>query len=222
MIASVRGTLLEIGDGFVVVEAGGVGYQLSVSAATLAALPGVGSEARLHARHIVREDSQQLFGFTDRDELRLFDLLIGVNGVGPRIAIAVLSGLEPARFARAVRDENLAAITAVPGVGRKTAERLVVELRDKLAFLPMVAPGPSARDEMATGGAGGARGRKPRMFERSERFEDAVAALVTLGYTSSQAQDAVRRVSEDAGDAAAEDLLKRALAILSRPAMVTR
>jgi Holliday junction DNA helicase RuvA len=215
MIASLRGTLLERGDGFAVIEAGGVGYQVQVSTATLVSLPAVGDEVRLHTRHIVREDAQLLFGFKERDELRLFDLLIGVNGVGPRIAIAVLSGLAPAQFARAVRDENIAMITAVNGVGRKTAERLVVELRDKLAFLPMSAPSAPV--------APGARGRKQtRVLEKSERYDDAVAALVTLGYSAAQASDAVRRVSEDAADATAEVLVKRALAVLARPTLVTR
>ena len=215
MIATIRGTLLERGDGFVVIEAGGVGYQVQVTSGTLVALPGVGEEAKLHTRHVVREDAQLLFGFAERDELRLFDLLIAVNGVGPRIAIAVLSGLSPAHFARAVRDENIAAITAVPGVGRKTAERLVVELRDKLVFLPM-APAAGADS------AGAQRSRRPRVLEKSERYEDAVAALVTLGYSSTQAHDAVRRVSEEAGEAAAEDLVKRALALLARPTLVNR
>jgi Holliday junction DNA helicase RuvA len=216
MIASVRGTLLERGDGVVVVEAFGVGYQVHVTTGTLVALPAVGEEVQLHTRHVVREDAQLLFGFAERDELKLFDLLIAVNGVGPRIAIAVLSGLAPAQFARAIRDENLAAITAVPGVGRKTAERLVVELRDKLAFLPMAAAPASA------GLSGAGRERKPKVLEKSERYEDAVAALITLGYAPAQATDAVRRVSEDAGDASAEDILKRALATLARPSMVTR
>ena len=217
MIASVRGTLLELGDGTIIVESAGVGYELHISLATRAALPAPGHEVRLHTRHIVREDAQLLFGFTERDELRLFDLLIGVNGVGPRIAIAVLSGMAPGQFARAVRDENIAAITAVNGVGRKTAERLVVELRDKLAFLPMLETGPPAPADSA-----GKRGRKPRLLEKGERFEDAIAALITLGYSPAQASEAVRRVSEDAGDAAAEDLVKRALAVLARPTLVTR
>ena len=221
MIASVRGVLLELGDGTIIVESAGVGYELHISMATRAALPAPGHEVRLHTRHIVREDAQLLFGFTERDELRLFDLLIGVNGVGPRIAIAVLSGMAPAQFARAVRDENIAAITAVNGVGRKTAERLVVELRDKLAFLPMLVSGPQAAGESGAGESG-KRGRKPRLLEKSERFEDAIAALVTLGYSPAQASEAVRRVSEDAGDAAAEDLVKRALAVLARPTLVTR
>lgn len=214
MIASIRGTLIERGEGYVVVEAGGVGYQVNVTTGTLVSLPAVGEEVRLHTRHIVREDAQLLFGFAERDDLKLFDLLIAVNGVGPRIAIAVLSGLSPVRFAAAVRDENLGAITAVPGVGRKTAERLVVELRDKLGFLPaMPAGAPSA---------GEPRGKKPRVLEKNERYEDAVAALVTLGYTAAQATDAVSRIAEDAGDAAAEHLVKRALAVLARPTLVTR
>ena len=214
MIASLRGTLLERGDGFCVIEAAGVGYLVQVSTATLAALPEPGAEARVHTRHIVREDAQLLFGFTDRDELRLFDLLIGVNGVGPRIALAVLSGLAPVQFARAVREENLAALTAVTGVGRKTAERLVVELRDKLAFLPLSSAAAPAESV--------SRSRGPRLLEKSERYDDAVAALVTLCYHRPQASAAVRRVSEGGGEAAAEDLVKRALAVLARPALVTR
>ena len=216
MIASVRGTLLARGDGFVVIEAGGVGYQVHVTGATLVSLPAVGEEARLHTRHVVREDAQLLYGFATHEELKLFDLLIAVNGVGPKIGIAVLAGLSPAHFARAVREENIAAITAVQGVGRKTAERLVVELRDKLEFLPM-APAAATAEAGAT-----TRGRKPRALEKSERFDDAVAALVTLGYTTAQAQDGVRRVSEDAGEAAAEDLVKRALALMARPSLVSR
>ena len=213
MIASIRGTVLERGEGFVVLEAGGVGYQVQVTTSTLVSLPAIGSEVTLHTRHIVREDAQLLFGFAERDDLKLFDLLIAVNGVGPRIALAVLSGLSPAHFARAVRDENLAAITAVPGVGRKTAERLVVELRDKLSFLP-VAPAAAA--------GAASREKKPRVLEKNERYEDAVAALVTLGYSAAQATEAVRRVSDEAGEAPAEELVKRALAVLARPSLVTR
>jgi holliday junction DNA helicase RuvA len=214
VIASIRGTLLERGEGFVVVEAAGVGYQVNVTTGTLVSLPAVGEEVRLHTRHIVREDAQLLFGFAERDELKLFDLLIAVNGVGPRIAIAVLSGLSPVRFAAAVRDENLGAITSVPGVGRKTAERLVVELRDKLGFLPAMPSGSAA--------AGEPREKKPRVLAKNERHEDAVAALITLGYTVAQATDAVSRVAEEVGEAAAEDLLKRALAKLARSSLVTR
>ena len=120
----------------------------------------------------------------------------------------------PARFARAVRDEDLAAITAINGVGRKTAERLVIELRDKLGFLPVAAAAPS---EVAP-----SRGRRPtKVLAGAERYEDAVGALVTLGYTQAQAAETVRRVSEDGGDPSAEALLRRSLVLL-RPARVSR
>lgn len=210
MIASLRGTLLERGEGWCVLEAGGVGYLVHVSAHTLAALPPVGAEARLRTRHVVREDAQLLFGFTGADELRLFDLLIGVSGVGPKLALAALSGLAPAALVRAIREEQLGAIVAVPGIGRKTAERLVVELRDKLDFMP------------ATAGPAAERGRGAGILPRSERFDDAVAALVTLGYSAAQAQDAVRRSGGEEADLTVENIVKRALARLSKPAVLSR
>lgn len=210
MIAALRGTLLERGEGWCVLEAGGVGYLVQVSAHTLAALPPAGAEARLRTRQIVREDALLLFGFADPDELRLFDLLIGVSGVGPKLALAALSGLAPAALVRAIREEQIGAIVAVPGIGRKTAERLVVELRDKLDFLP-AAFGPAA-----------ARGREAGILPRSERFDDAVAALVTLGYSATQAQDAVRKAGGEQPDLSLEDIVKRALVRLAKPAVVSR
>ena len=208
MIASVRGTLLERAEGWCVVEAAGVGYHVHVSTQTLAALPATGQEVRLRTRQVVREDALMLFGFVEADELRLFDLLIGVSGVGPRLALAALSGLKPAALARAIRDENIGAIVAVPGIGRKTAERLVVELRDKLEFLPLSAPAK--------------RGSSDGVLPRSERFEDAVAALVTLGWSGAQAQEAVRKAAEEAGEVTTEALVKRALARIGRAAVVQR
>jgi Holliday junction DNA helicase RuvA len=208
VIASVRGIVTERGEGWCVIEAHGVGYHLHVSSHTLASLPAVGEEARLRTRQVVREDAHMLFGFADADELRLFDLLIGVSGVGPKLALAALSGLKPAALGRAIREENLSAIVAVPGIGRKTAERLVVELRDKLEFLPMSA---------AT-----ARGRAEPALPRDERFEDAVAALVTLGCAPAQAKEIVRQTVEEAADAPLEVLVKRALARLGRATALAR
>jgi Holliday junction DNA helicase RuvA len=209
VIASLRGTLLERAEGACVIEAAGVGYWVHVSTHTLASLPPVGEEVRLRTRQVVREDAHLLFGFAEGAELRLFDLLIGVSGVGPKLALAALSGLEPSVLARAIRDENLAAIVAVPGIGRKTAERLVVELRDKLDFALAGAPAP-------------ARGRANGVTPRSERFDDAVAALVTLGWSASQAQDAVRRAHEEAPEAPLAELVKRAVARLGRAMAGTR
>ena len=203
MIASLRGILTEHVPGACVVECGGVGYLVQVSAHTAQSLPPPGRETALRTRQVVREDSVQLFGFADAEELKLFDLLIAVSGVGPKLALAVLSGLRPDALARAIREEQVGALVAIPGIGRKTAERLIVDLRDKLETLP-----PPGR------GAG--------VLPRSERFDDAIAALVRLGYTSAQAQEAVRKAAAGGSDLTPEDLVKRSLAVLGRAAVATR
>jgi holliday junction DNA helicase RuvA len=209
MIASLRGRLLERAGANCVIEVGGVGYFVQISTTTARALPEEGSEVFLHTHLVVREDAHQLFGFHELDERRLFELLISVSGVGPKVALAVLSGMKPGALARAIRDENLAALVAVPGIGRKTAERLVVELRDKIELIAA-----AAADEPAA-----APGPGRRAGPRSEHFEDAVAALVGLGYSATQAQEAIRRASEASpADASLEDLVRGALVRLTRTA----
>ncbi len=207
MIASVRGTLAAREPGAVVVETGGIGYRVHVSSRTLETLPQEGREVRLVTRQIVREDSLTLYGFADSSELRLFDLLINVSGVGPRVALAVLSGLRPEALVRAIRDENVGALVAVQGVGRKTAERLVVELRDKLDTVPAAA---------------GAAPKGKGVLPRSERFDDAVAALLSLGYTAVQAREAVQRASDEESGLSLEALVRRALALLGKSPVAAR
>jgi len=202
MIASLRGILTNKEGGTCVVEAAGVGYLVQVSTHTAAALPDRDQPVFLHTHQVVREDALMLFGFIDSEELRLFDLMIGVSGVGPKLALAVLSGLRPQALARAIREEQVGALVGIPGIGRKTAERLIVELRDKLETLP----GP-ARDGV---------------LPRSERFDDAVAALQRLGYTASQSQEAVRQAAASAPDLTSEDLVKRSLASLGKATAVAR
>jgi Holliday junction DNA helicase RuvA len=180
-----------------------VGYRVQVSSHTARALPEPGREAFLHTRQVVREDAVALFGFAEPEELRLFDLLIGVSGVGPKVALAVLSGLRPQALVRAIRGEEVGALVAVPGIGRKTAERLVVELRDKLEGVPL-----PARD-------GG-------VLPRGGQFEDAVAALTSLGYTAAQARDAVRQAGAGGEDLALEELVRRALVLLGKAVLGRR
>jgi Holliday junction DNA helicase RuvA len=203
VIASLRGTLAEKGAGSCVIEAAGVGYLVHVSTHTAGELPDRGQPVFLRTRQVVREDALTLFGFADPDELRLFDLLIAVSGVGPRLALALLSGLRPQALARAVREQQVGALVAVPGIGRKTAERLIVELKDKLEGPP--------------GGA-----REGGILPRSERFQDAVAALTRLGYTAAQAQDAVRRAEAAASASSLEELVRRALALLGKTPVAAR
>jgi Holliday junction DNA helicase RuvA len=203
VIASLRGTLTELLPGACVVEAGGVGYLVSVSTFTAAALPAVGDPVSLRTRQIVREDALMLFGFSEARELKLFDLLITVSGVGPKLAMAVLSGLRPEALARAIRDENLATLVAIPGIGRRTAERIVVELRDRIE-LPAATPAP----------------KEGGVLPRAEKLRDAVAALTRLGYTAAQAEEVLGAVGGE--DLSLEDLVRRALARLGKSAVGTR
>lgn len=202
MIASLRGTLTEKEGSLCVVEAAGVGYLVQVSTHTAAKLPDVDEPVFLHTHQVVREDALMLFGFTDLEERRLFELLITVSGIGPKVALAVLSGLQPQALARAIREENLTSLVAIPGVGRKTAERLVVELRDKLDVMALA--------------SGAAPAPAQGVLPRAERYQDAVAALVRLGYSASQAQEAVRNVAEGGETLSLEDLVRRALARLGK------
>jgi len=204
LIASLRGTLTAKGSGSCVVEAGGVGYLVQVSTHTAALLPELSQPVFLHTHQVVREDALMLFGFAGREERQFFELLITVSGIGPKVALAVLSGLEPKALARAIREENLPSLVGIPGVGRKTAERMVVELRDKLDVLATAA-GPAAAQTPAAG-----------VLPRAERYQDAVAALVRLGYSGAQAEEAVRKVAEGEATLSLEDLVRRALARLGK------
>lgn len=132
MIASVRGTVTLRRPGAAVVECGGVGYALAVSAETLKHVPKVGEECALHAHLVLRDDGIQLYGFASEEERELFLLLVGVQGVGPKVALAVLSGGAPRELMRAIAAGDSARFQAVPGIGKRTAERIIVELREKV------------------------------------------------------------------------------------------
>jgi Holliday junction DNA helicase RuvA len=197
VIASVRGPVLDIELDHAVVEVGGVGLAVHATPATLARLRR-GEPARLTTALIVREDSLTLYGFAERDERELFDLLLTVSGVGPRIALATLAVLDPDTVRRALADGDLATLTRVPGIGRKGAERLVVELRDKVTA---PAPAPAGAPAAPTGG-----GR-----------DHVVEALVGLGFAAKPAEQAVEAVLADSGDAAdSSALLRAALTRLGR------
>jgi Holliday junction DNA helicase RuvA len=133
MIASVRGRVLTRLPGVVVLEAGGVGYRLAVSSETLSAVPNVGQEGTLHTHLVMRDDGMHLYGFSSESERELFLMLIGVQSVGPKVALAVLSGGAPRELLNAIASGDTARFQAVPGIGKRTAERIIVELREKVA-----------------------------------------------------------------------------------------
>jgi Holliday junction DNA helicase RuvA len=178
MIAHLRGKLLFKHPGQAIVEAAGVGYDVTISVPTFTSLPSVGAEAALHIHTHVSDDQIALFGFLDREEKRLFERLITVSGVGPKLAIKMLSGLSTERTVQAIRGQDHAQLTHIPGVGKKLAERLVVELKDKLDDFA-VAPTPSSV-------AG------PAVY-------DVLSALVNLGYQRLAAEKAIQQaVSKEA------------------------
>jgi len=170
MIAHLRGKLIYKEPGQAIVEAGGVGYDVIISVSTFTALPPVGAEAALHIHTQVSEDQIALFGFLERDEKRLFERLITVNGVGPKLAIKMLSGLPVDRAVQAIRSQDHAQLVRIPGVGKKLAERLVLELKDKLddfAVAPMLTS------------------------VRGPIVDDVLSALTNLGYQRVAAERAI-------------------------------
>ena len=169
MIAHLRGRLFSKQPGQAIVEAAGVGYDVTISVPTFTALPVEGAEVSLHIHTQVREDLPALFGFLDLNEKRLFERLITVSGVGPKLAVTILSGLNPERTVTAIRSQDHATLTRIPGVGKKLAERLVVELKDKL-------------EDMATA---------PTVVTAGPAAEDVLSALVNLGYQRPAAQKAI-------------------------------
>lgn len=203
MIGSLRGTVLERGlDGAVLVEVAGVGYRVAVPPATMPAL-AEGAEVVLHTHLAVREDALTLYGFATRDERVCFEALIGAHGVGPALALAVLSVHEPDDLRRAVSDDDVGALCLVPGVGRKTAARLLIELKDRLG---VVAGGPEVGGALGAMATGIGAGMPPARAE----VRDALAAL---GYEAHEVADALRQLP-DSDDVAV--LVKAALSWLGR------
>ncbi|RDI67522.1 Holliday junction branch migration protein RuvA [Nocardia pseudobrasiliensis] len=199
MIASVRGEVLEIGLDHAVLEAAGVGYRLNATPSTLAGLTR-GEEARLYTAMIVREDSMTLFGFADTEARDLFGLLQTVSGVGPRLAMAVLAVLEPEALRKALAESNIAALTRVPGIGKRGAERMVVELRDKVDLVPVQSGPPGA-------------GPAPIVTPVRDQV---IEALVGLGFPVKQAEPAVDGVLADHPELDTSKALRAALGLLGK------
>ncbi|WP_116048836.1 Holliday junction branch migration protein RuvA [Amycolatopsis palatopharyngis] len=204
MISSVRGEVLSVGLDHVVVEVGGVGMAVQATPATLATLRR-GEQIRLHTALVVREDSLTLFGFADAEARELFGLLQTVSGIGPRIALAALAVLEPDKLRTALAEGNITVLTQVPGIGRKGAERLTLELRDKVTAVG----GGEPSDTAAAGIAGAATGVAAIRAE-------VVEALLGLGFPAKQAEQAVEAVLAEHADGTTSTVLRAALTTLGR------
>ena len=197
MIGRIRGNLVHKQPPDILVEVGGVGYEIQVPMTTLFQLPALGSEVSLVTHFVVREDAQLLYGFIDERDRGLFRQLIKVSGVGPKLALTILSGMDSTSFARCVQREDISSLVALPGVGKKTAERLLVEMRDKLKDWLVQAEGAD--------GQGGAT-----LAPGADMVADAEGALIALGYKPQEAGRVVAAVNDDSV-VDSEELIRRAL-----------
>ncbi|HTR66494.1 MAG TPA: Holliday junction branch migration protein RuvA [Terriglobales bacterium] len=196
MIAHLRGKLLAKHPNQAVVEAAGVGYDVTITVPTFSDLPGVGSEVALHIHTHVREDAIALYGFLRSAEKGLFEKLITVSGIGPKLAITILSGMVADDMVGAIRGNDVARLTRIPGIGKKTAERMVLELRDKLPV-----PGEQAR---------------PAVTAMNPVEEDVLSALVNLGYQRALAEKALSTARKNGGESSFDTMFRDALAGLSK------
>jgi Holliday junction DNA helicase RuvA len=197
VIAHLSGTLLDKQLQRLIVDVGGVGYDVQVPLSTFYAVGDIGARVALRIHTHVREDALQLFGFATPLEQTLFERLIAISGIGPRVALAVLSGIEPESLVRAIRDADLGRLTSIPGVGKKTAERLVVEMRDRL---------PKMAETMPPGASGAA----------DDLRSDVLSALANLGYQRAAAERGLERVLATSDSRDFEDVLRALLKDLAR------
>ena len=207
MIAHLSGTLLSKQPNAVIVDVGGVGYEVNIPVSTFYDLEEPGANVQLRIYTHVREDTLQLFGFKTARERELFLRVISVSGIGPQLAIKLLSGMNADEMIASIRTNNLAKLTLVPGIGRKTAERLVMELRDKVASLSS----PQLEDELgAATAAGSAESTQDSMRA------DVLSALLNLGYQRNAAEKAVTSAVDEGGEVSVEVILRRSLKKLAK------
>ena len=202
MYAYIKCILEEITEDAVVVEAGGIGYNIKVSASTADLLPGIGSEVKVYTYTLVREDAFSLYGFLTRDDLDIFKKLITVSGIGPKGGLAILSVMSADALRFAVMAGDAKAIAKAPGVGAKTAERVILDLRDKISLEDTLR---GMGGDLGSGQAADASGTADNLMKR-----EAIEALVALGYSASDATAAVKKV-EAGAEATSETILKQAL-----------
>jgi Holliday junction DNA helicase RuvA len=199
MIGQLRGVILEKQPPQLLLDVKGVAYEIDAPMSTFYRLPDVGQEVVLHTHFVVREDAHHLYGFFDRAERALFRTLLKVNGVGPRLGLTILSGVEPNEFARCIVNNDTANLVRLPGVGKKTAERLIIEMRDKLSDWQPVLPATDVELNQSV----------KKQGARHSILQDAISALIALGYKPVEASRAVAKVDDNL--LGSEDLIRQAL-----------
>jgi Holliday junction DNA helicase RuvA len=199
MISYIKGRLTEVGDGIIVVENNGMGFNIHVPATVISSFSAIGDEVKVYTYLQIREDAHSLFGFLSRDDLNIFKMLINVNGIGPKGALAILSTISPDDLRFAILSDDAKLISSAPGIGGKTAQKVILELKDKIKLEDTVAAYTGKLGNTSTDANGALLAK-----------DEAVEALVSLGYGSTEAMHAVREV-ENADELDAEAILKQAL-----------
>lgn len=201
MFAYIRGKLEYKHNDYIVVEANGVGYKIFTPLSTIQNIEPVGNEVKIYTYLHVREDIMNLYGFVTQEELGMFELLLGVSGVGPKVAISVISSMSPSKFGLSVITDDYKSLTKAPGIGKKTAQRIILELKDKISKTDLVSTC-NDKDEAIN------------EVKDNSRFSEAVSALLVLGYTAFEANKAVTSVFSE--DLDVETIIKNALKTLAR------
>jgi len=203
MIAYLSGKLLEKQANTIIIDVGGVGYEVTIPLSTFYELGEIGTDVEMRIHTVVREDAFALFGFKTLREKELFLLLISVSGIGPKSAVTALSGMSADEIIAAIRQNNLARLNSIPGVGKKTAERLVIELRDKIAKLSGL-----ASEEMKAEGIPQTSGETV--------YDDALSALVNLGYQRNSAEKVLKQAMQEGTEMSVQKLLRKSLQLLAK------
>ncbi len=201
MYAYIKGSLEVKTTGYVVIEAGGVGYKIYMSEPSIQSLGDLGEIVKVYTYYRVREDDVSLYGFKTNEELRMFELLLSVGGIGAKSAIGILSNIAPSSFALAIISDDVAKIKQLPGIGAKTAQRLILELKDKLKAQEI-----EENEEMTS--------NVKSAFEKNDKYIEAMSALQVLGYTRKEIEKALEQVNVE--DATVEEIIKKALRNLAR------
>lgn len=196
MYKYIKGTVEEVGKDYIVVDNNGIGYKIFVSASTISRIGSSKQPQKVYTYYHVREDIAALYGFLDSDELDMFELLISVSGIGPKAGLAILSALTPSKLGLSIMGGDIKSLTAIPGIGSKTAHRIILELKDKIN-----------KEDVLDLGSG-------EIEDGGDSVKEAVNALVALGYSPAEASGAIRKV--DPGNEGTESILKAALKILMK------
>ena len=205
MIAYVKGELVQKQIGYVVIDVGGLGYKIFMSEPSIEEIGNIGDEVKVHTYYRVSEDDISLFGFNTQEELRMFELLISVSGIGAKTAIAMLACIEPSQFAIAVISDDIDTLKKIPGVGPKSAQRIVLELKDKMKKEQQISELTNATLEQ--------KSKIKKVIVADTKVQEAIDALQVLGYTKKDVEKALEQI--DTAELKVEDIIKKALRELS-------